>query len=153
MKKKDGGLRPIAVGCTLRRIISKAICIAIRERAATALAPFQLGVGVPDGSVTAAHADRRFLGSAPAGSGILKLDFRNAFNVLDRTTMLTRCTEIFPELIAYLAASYGAPSHLFFGSFKLKSACGIQQGDPLGPIVFSMAMRPATSNPHCEFSV
>ena len=67
--------------------------------------------------------------------------------------MLSRCTEIFPELAAYLTASYGSSSHLFFGPFKLKSACRIQQGDPLRPIIFSLAMRPAVSNRLCEFSV
>jgi hypothetical protein len=32
LKKKDGGIRPIAVGCTLRRLVAKLGCSNIMEK-------------------------------------------------------------------------------------------------------------------------
>ena len=45
-KKKDSGIRPIAVGNITRRLVSKCFSFALTEKAAGLLAPFQLGVGV-----------------------------------------------------------------------------------------------------------
>ena len=40
LKKKDEGLRPIAVGNTLRRFVSSVCCVALKDQVATMLAPF-----------------------------------------------------------------------------------------------------------------
>ena len=44
--KKDGGLRPIAVGNLIRRLVGKCCTARLQERAAAILAPHQMGVGV-----------------------------------------------------------------------------------------------------------
>ena len=36
---------------------------------------------------------------------------------------------------------YRVPSHLFFDEFLLESASGVQQGDPLGPLLFCLVTR------------
>ena len=54
--KKDGGLRPIAVGNLFRRLTSKCAMSGVSERAAKLLSPHQLGVGVPGGLEAAIHA-------------------------------------------------------------------------------------------------
>jgi len=43
-------------------------------------------------------------------------------------------------LLVYVSASYESPSSLAFGQFILSSEEGVQQGDPLGPLLFSMAL-------------
>lgn len=146
-RKIDGGVRPIAVGCILRRVVSKASCMALRDKASALLAPRQLGIGVRDGVIAAAHAARRFLGSCDESEGILKLDFKNAFNEIDRSAVLKAVYTSVPELSSYAFASYGAASILFNGTDRLSSACGVQQGDPLGPLLFSLTVRPLTSAP------
>ena len=50
-KKKDGGIRPIAVSNILHCLTSKVMSIAISERAVTTLSPHQLGVGVSEAIV------------------------------------------------------------------------------------------------------
>ena len=153
LRKKDGGVRPIAVGCVMRRVISKAACHMVRERAAQLLIPRQLGIGITNGATAAAHAARRFLSACGAGEGLLKLDFKNAFNSVERFRVLSAVTQYFPELAPYSFAAYRSPTWLFFGSHRLESAQGVQQGDPLGPLLFSLAILEATVTPECRFAV
>ena len=46
LNKKGGGVRPIAVSCTLRRLAAKCAVFCVKEALASLLAPHQLGFGV-----------------------------------------------------------------------------------------------------------
>ena len=59
--KKDGGIRPIAVGLTLRRLVSKIANSSAIESCTTTLAPTQLGVGVKGGAEALIHSARLYL--------------------------------------------------------------------------------------------
>ena len=59
--KKDGGIRPIAVGEVLRRITSKGAAVALATKAASYLQPLQLGVGAIGGCEALIHAIRQVL--------------------------------------------------------------------------------------------
>src|SRR5271156_970441 len=48
-KKADGGIRPIAVGLTLRRLVAKVACRLVTEKCTEVLKPCQMGVGVKSG--------------------------------------------------------------------------------------------------------
>ena len=98
LSKKDGGIRPIAVGCTLRRLVAKAACSAVRDRVTECLAPLQLGFGVKQGAEAAVHAARCYIRNLGPGEALLKIDFANAFNTINRDevsvpppTMLLSC--------------------------------------------------------------
>ena len=65
-----------------------------------------------DGATASAHAARRFLSRCLKKEGILKLDFKNAFNTIDRAAVLKAVLNHFPELASYALASYGTPSWL-----------------------------------------
>jgi len=55
-----------------------------------------------------------------------------------------------PELMAYVSSSYECPTSLAFGDFTLSSNKGVQQGNPLGPLLFSMALDKALKLPKCD---
>ena len=82
LKKKDGSLRPIAVGFTLRRLIAKCLSRRLVVSLGSYFSPLQLGFGTPRGAEAAAHAGRLFLNQSPPDHLLLKLDFKNAFNSL-----------------------------------------------------------------------
>ena len=63
LKKKDGGIRPIAVGELLRRLVAKCLCRLSSQKAASLLVPLQIGVGVPDGCEAVSHALNGIIGS------------------------------------------------------------------------------------------
>ena len=43
--------------------------------------------------------------------------------------------------------------HLFHGDFRLDSATGVQQGDPLGPALFAIAIHRVTSEVKSDLNV
>lgn len=69
---------------------------------------------------------------------LVKLDFENAFNTISRSKVLGAVQSHFPSL----SRCYVKPSNLQFGTAILKSSAGVQQGDPLGPLLFAAALRP-----------
>ena len=101
-----------------------------------------MGVAVPNGLEKAVHTARawcrRHTGSTT--KVFLKLDFSNAFNSVSRTTVLQEVRDHFPQLARWTTWCYGQPTRLQFGARTLESCCGVQQGDPLGPLLFSIAL-------------
>ena len=88
-RKKDGGIPPIAIGNTFRRLTSKIVnktlvdpwsCPYVRNRWAVERK------AVPESAV---HASRCFVDEVQLGSRVLlKLDFKNAFDTIHRHVLL-----------------------------------------------------------------
>ena len=74
------------------------------------------------------------------GKVILKIDYRNAFNCVDRLSMLRAVDANLPELAPWVRWCYLEHSSLFYGGDTIKSQRGAQQGDPLGPLLFSLTI-------------
>ena len=77
------------------------------------------------------------------GKVFVKLDLSNAFNALDRQALLRAVHEEFPGLAPWADWCYSRPSTLFLGKQTVRSESGVQQGDPLGPLLFSLALQRA----------
>ena len=153
LNKKDGGIRPIAVGFTLCRLAAKCAGRRVRQLMSSNLAPLQLGFGTSCGAEAATHAGRLYLHNAPPDRSPIKLDFQNAFNSLRRDKMLEAVREAVPELYPFVHSAYEKPSSLFYGDLSLHSAEGIQQGDPLGPLLFCLTIHPICLRLRSEFKV
>ena len=82
LQKKNGDIRPIAVGCTLHRLAAKVAGSKVMEEMGELLAPRQLGYGVRRGAEAAVHAARLYLRDIEPRKAVLKLDFKNAFNTI-----------------------------------------------------------------------
>ena len=132
LNKKTGGVRPIAVGCTLRRLVAKAACRRVKQKVVEMLSPIQLGFGIELEAEAAVHAATRYLEALDCGQGLLKLDFSNAFNTISRDILLHAVASDLPELFKFVNNCYAEQSNLFFGPYIILSAEGVQQGDPLG---------------------
>ena len=140
LQKKSGGVRPIAVGCTLRRLVAKVAGFMVVEDMAALLAPRQLGYGVKGGAEAAVHAARKFLSNMDPDCAFVKLDFRNAFNCIRRDCMLQAVCDLAPTIYPFVHSLYSAPSLLRWGDKSIFSAEGVQQGDPLGPLLFCLTL-------------
>ena len=88
--KIDGGLRPIAIGNTLRRIASKCAGSKALSEQQNFFGNVQVGCSTKRGAEIAAHSFRNLIerDDNPKCTVLLKLDFKKAFKSLNRETML-----------------------------------------------------------------
>ena len=145
VKKKNGGIRPIAVGEIFCRLASKCLCSLHRSYIANTLPPLQVGVGVSNGCEAVVHSVNKILqdDSIPADNKwVLMVDFSNAFNKIDRSSVLKEVRSRVPSISAWMESCYGGESPLLFGEHVIPSRCGVHQGDPLGPLGFALGLHP-----------
>src|SRR6478609_10314439 len=64
----------------------------------------------------------------------------NAFNTIRCDVFLDAVAKFFPSLLHYAISCYGQSSDLKFGDYTMLSGEGAQQGDPLGPLLFCLAL-------------
>ncbi|GAV07157.1 hypothetical protein RvY_17032 [Ramazzottius varieornatus] len=108
--KKDGGIRPIAVGCTLRRLTGKVVSMGAQLR------PELVGYRAQRGAEAAVHAGRLFLSRNGAECQVLpKLDFKNAFNTIFRGRLLAEAKKAMPQFFHFAPQMYSQPSNLISG--------------------------------------
>ena len=88
-QKSDGGIRLITIRNTFRRLVAKLSCRLIRERIGTYLYPRQLGFGRAKGREIIIPTVRNFLTlNAATTNVLLKMDFKNSFNRIERDCIL-----------------------------------------------------------------
>ena len=94
LRKKDGGIRPIAVGNVFRRLASKIAVKRVIPELRRQQPPVELGVGVSGGCEATAHAVRVFVQSpvVPVNNVLVKLDIKNTLNTVRRDHFLEVCT-------------------------------------------------------------
>ena len=106
--KRDGGVRPTAVGSTLRRLVAKIACGRVVEDMSCLFSPHQLGFGVRGGIEAAVHAGRHFLHNISPGEALIKLDFSNAFNSVRRNCMLCSVLDTCPSIFLLVCSAYSS---------------------------------------------
>jgi hypothetical protein len=73
---------------------------------------------------------------------LFKIDFRNAFNLIDRDTFVRATAERFPAMERWTRWCYEkAPLLIYDHERLILSECGVQQGDPLGPLYFCCGLQ------------
>lgn len=86
------------------------------------------------------HAVRRLLKDGNECEVLVKLDFENAYNSVERTAILVETHAVIPQIYPVVHQAYGAPSLLFFGRDVISSEVGVHQGDPLAPALFCLSV-------------
>lgn len=111
LPKPGGGVRPIQVGEFLRRLTGKCLMALVRQDARSFFWPAQVGVAVPGGAEKAIHTVRAWVRRRKgcADKVLVKLDFTNAFNCVDRGLCWSKLA---PTSQPWLALPLGATSNL-----------------------------------------
>ncbi|GJR46042.1 putative reverse transcriptase domain-containing protein [Tanacetum coccineum] len=153
--KPGGGIRPIAVGTIWRRLVSKVCATTIGHSLDTYLNDLQFGVGVSGGGEAILHAVNRLIEDRndDIGLSMLLVDFQNAFNLVDREIMLQEVRIRCPAISHWVEFCYSNPARLYYGEHTLWSHQGVQQGDPLGPLLFALVLHPLICKIKDSFSL
>ena len=149
LAKADNGVRPIAIGDTIRRWATRSICIAYKSKWEKTLGHHQFAVGTSSGTEKMIRNVDSFL-QMDEKHVVVSLDASNAFNSANRQSMLNELAKEFPELVPFFGGWYGAPAELWYAHQNappsiILSHQGVQQGDAAGPFLFSLGLRPILS--------
>jgi len=142
LAKKPGGIWPIAVGMSFHRLVSKCTNSFGTSRLATYSACNSLEL-VPRMAVrqqSTQHTDN---------TGNVRQGGRGQVRLLQRVQqpapvrhVASAVRDRIPALLPHCYSSYAQPSMLFYEGDVVLSQEGTQQGDPLGPLLFSNTAQP-----------
>ena len=105
--------------------------------------PHQVRVGVPAACKSLIHSSRDFIKAPEHGNdiGLLKINFINAFNLVDRQTFIIEVKADLPSIYNWTLYCYGNESILDYNGFTISSLCGVQQDYTLGPLFFRTSLK------------
>ena len=149
LSKPDGGVRGIATGCSVRRLVARTLAKQFASEFEAECAPFQCALSTRAGTDCVGHMLRAATDLDPDAT-ILSVDGIGAFDHVARAAMLGRLAtmptacRIFP----FVRLSYASPSaHSWWdddGNRRtISQAEGGEQGDPLMPLLFSIGIQGA----------
>jgi hypothetical protein len=142
--KTEGGYRPIAVDNIFVRLFGKCISKLRSVEIGDKLKSLQLGVGISGGCEFIAHTvsnwGTEIIQNPFSDNVIIKIDISNAFNSISREAIKDGIMRYCPYLLSYFLWAYGDATDLVLINGKVigQSSSGVRQGDPLGPIFFSL---------------
>ena len=120
------------------------------------LLPIQLDVSVKGGAEAAVHAVRTFTTNNIDSNDhkiVVKLDMMNAFNSDRRDHVLQTCLDRTPEIAKLSFLAYSKLSSVIASGHSITSSTGVQQGDPIGPVLFALAVDQIISVVDSELNV
>ena len=100
------------------------------------------------------HAKPQFTPPELSPNYILaKLDIQDIFNSIRGDILLRKCLMNCPDIFRLASLAYGSPTPLMANGNLIWYDCGVQQGDPLGPLLFSLAIHDIASSMKSNFNV
>ena len=128
---KSPGIKPIGIGETLRRIIGKAVMLISKSKLIETVGCLQTCTGQSTGCEAAIHAMKEIYDEDDTYC-ILLFDATNAFNSLNRNTLLHNIHIICPVIAMYTNNCYRFWARLIVNcGSEIHSNEGTTQGDPI----------------------
>ena len=149
LTKKDGRVRGIATGCSLRRLTARTLAKQFAKEFEKECAPFQYALSTRVGTDCVGHLLRAATDANPRAT-VLSVDGIGAYDHVLRAAMLSRLERMqeAKALIPFVMLSYSEPSTCdWFDDTghrrTVLQAEGGEQGDPLMPLLFAIGIQGA----------
>ena len=120
LQKPTGGVRPLAIREAFYWLVSRAICLQIRETLSSYF-QWQFGFAFRGECEVANLGVRLLLESTPSG-GVIQVDVKNAFNTISRRAIfeeLRNVGGVLGGLFPFVRAFYGTSTPLFFSTSRV----------------------------------
>ena len=145
LQKNATAVRPLCCGDPIRRLVAKCFCLGGKDQIAATFQGKNYGVGCKGGVEVVTHSLRDKLNELKDNNSdlvLLKIDFKNAFNLMDRNAFIKASSTMFPGLERWTRWCYTQSPLLIYDHSRIfESMCGVQQGDPLGPLYFCCGLQ------------
>ena len=140
----NNDVRPICIGSVYLKLAAKPILRALQRRITNELKPDQYSHREGGSKIVNKVMSTIF---QETQNDIVTIDAQGAFDRISRKQVLVRVKEKFPELLPLVIKRYGNNSLMtYFGAKEgiqlIHSAEGVQQGDVLATLLFSLAINP-----------
>ena len=114
----------------------------MRSTVRSILEPVQVRVQTRFGCEAVVHTRRQWTNTYRDDSDpvLVLIDLANAFNCVSRGSVLSAVHTHFPKLAPWADTCYRFDSNVLIGSSQIRSRRVVQQGDPLGPSLFALAI-------------
>ena len=149
LQKKDGGVRGIATGSSFRRLVAKTLARQFGKAVEATCSPFRFALSTRAGTDCVGHAVRTATDRDPQAT-VLSIDGIGACDHVHKSAMLGKLLEVpsLRGLLPFVRAAYLEPSRYKWADAEgvrhdICQAEGGEQGDPLMPLLFSLAIHNA----------
>jgi hypothetical protein len=140
--KADESICPMAVGEILRRLLSSYCAQSVTAKAKEHLGNGQQGIRKPNAIEIILVGLNRLINDENIDpyTTLALIDFQNAFCEVKRQCFFDEVYRLFPEISPWVESIYECSVLMFTGDDLCYSHIGVQQGDPLGPLLFCLVL-------------
>ena len=149
LQKPEGGIRGIATSTSFRRLVAKTMAKQFMTDVEQACAPFQFALSTRAGTDCVGHAVRVVTDHDPEMT-VLSIDGIGAYDHVYRSSILSKLHEIpsLRSMLPFVRKTYARASTYWWSdkdgvSHRIGQHQGGEQGDPLMPLLFSLAIHNA----------
>ena len=146
LQKPDGSIRGIATGTVFRRLLAKTIAGQFGTAVEAACAPFQFALSARAGADCVGHTVKAATEANPRMI-LLSVDGIGAFDHVLRAAMLSKLKQVpgLHNLLPFVRKAHSSPSSYAWEDAERQRHSigqheGGEQGDPLMPLLFSLAI-------------
>ena len=117
------------------------LALSVTAKAKEHLGNSQQGIGKPNAiGIILVGLNRLINDDIDPNTALALIDFQNAFCEVKRQWFLDEVYRLFPQISPWVEYVYGCSALMFTGDDICYSHIGVQQGDPLGPLLFCLVL-------------